>query len=366
MTSVDGLREQAAAAPPQASGRQARAPRSRWALRLIVRRLLILPLSLFILVTLSFGLIELIPGNPAVAIAGSGATHAEVQRISTQLGLDRPLAERYLDYLGDTVRGDLGTSYFSGQSVATELRHRMPATLELIVLGLALASGVGLGLGTLMAYRARGFSARLSNWLTSVLQSAPDFLLGLLLIYLVFFKLGWVPSPVGQLGLADESVAPKTGFMLVDTLLAGRADLFASHVQHLVLPVVTLGLVYGAFMARLTESLLSKALRAPQVEFARACGLRERDVLRYAVLDVRGALLTYVAILFGTLIGGASILDRLFSWQGAGAWALDGILKLDAPVIQGFILAAGALTILAYLACDVASTLLDPRVRDDR
>lgn len=331
-------------------------------LKLVATRLLALPLSLLVLITLSFGLVELMPGNPAVTVAGNFATPAEVQRIEQTLGLDRPLGERYVDYLGDAVRGDLGSSFFTGQSVVGELGRRLPATVELVVLALLLSSLLGLVLGTVGAYFRRTWYDRFSRGLVTLFQSVPDFLLALLLIYFLFFLWRIAPAPVGQLGF-QSSVDRVTGFLLIDTLVAGRPDLLLEYLKHLLLPVLALGLVYSAFFGKLARSVMATAFASPQVEFARACGLPERKVIRYAFLQARAPILTYGAILFGSLVGGAAIIETIFSWQGAGQWALEAILKLDIPVIQGFILAAGVVTILIYLFLDVLVALLDPRVR---
>jgi peptide/nickel transport system permease protein len=332
-------------------------------LKLIGRRLLLLPVSLFVLITLSFGLVELMPGNPAVTVAGNFASPEEIAATEQRLGLDRPLVVRYLDYLGHAVQGDLGTSFFTGQPILTELGNRLPATIELVVLALAFSAVFGLLLGTISAYLRRSWYDRFSRGVVSVLQSVPDFVLALGLIYLLFYLAGVAPPPVGRIGLGADSVPTVTRFLLIDTLLAGRPDLFVEALRHLMLPVIALGVVYAAFFAKMTRSTMVPALNSSQVEFARACGLSEWQVIRYAYLQARAPIITYGAILFGSLVGGAAIVETIFSWQGAGQWALDSILAVDMPAIQGFVLATGVITIVLYLLLDVMVMLLDPRVR---
>jgi peptide/nickel transport system permease protein len=331
--------------------------------RLIGRRLLLLPVSLLVLATLSFGLIELMPGNPAVTVAGQFATPEEVTAIERQLGLDRPLPVRYGSYLAGAVRGDFGTSYYTGRPVLSELGRRLPATIELVALALVVAALLGLTLGAVSAYFRRGLPDRLARGVVSVLQSVPDFVLALALVYLLFYLARAAPAPVGRVGLSAGTVPDITGFLLLDSLLAGRPSLFADALSHLMLPVLALGIVYAAFFAKVTRSTMVPALNSSQVEFARAAGLPEWRVIYYAFLAARTPILTYGAILFGTLVGGAAIVETIFSWQGAGQWALEAILKLDIPSIQGFVLAAGMITILLYLLLDVVVRLLDPRVR---
>jgi peptide/nickel transport system permease protein len=330
---------------------------------LVGRRLLVLPISLLVLATLSFCLVALLPGNPAVTIAGNFASESEVARIEADLGLDRPFLQQYGDYMVDTLQGDLGHSLFTGQSVGSELTRRLPATIELVLLSLVVAAVIGLVLGTIGAYAPRTPYDRVSRGLVTLFQSIPDFLLAVVLVYLFYYRWGVAPEPVGQLGLVADSVNQVTGFMLVDTLLAGRPDLFMSHVGHLVLPVIALGVVYSTFFGKLARSVMATAFASPQVEFARACGLSERKVVGYALLQGRASILTYGAILFGSLIGGAAIIETVFAWQGAGQWALEAILKLDIPVIQAFILVTGLMTIVIYLLLDVLVAVLDPRVR---
>lgn len=331
--------------------------------RLVLSRLALLPLSLLILVTLTFGLVALLPGDPARAVAGNLATPEQVAAISAQLGLDQSFAERYVDYVGGVLHGDLGNSFFTGNSVTSELARRMPATIELVAAGLIIASLIGLVLGTLGAYFQRTRLDTAARGGITLMQSIPDFLMGLMLVYVLFYLTGVAPAPVGQLAITDSRVDRVTGFLVIDTLLRGDTQQFWSHLHHLMLPALALGLVYSAFFGKVARSVMATSLNSAQVEFARALGLSERQVIRYAFLQARTPILTYGAILFGTLVGGAAIIETVFSWQGAGQWALEGVLSLDVPVIQGFILVAGALTIVIYLLLDVLVVLLDPRVR---
>lgn len=331
--------------------------------KLIGTRILMIPLSLLVLITLSFFLLELMPGNPAVTIAGSFATEEKIAEITTQLGLDKPLGQRYLEYLGSALTGDLGESFFSGRPVTTELWQRLPATVELVGFSLLLAAVIGLTLGTLGAYYRRTWYDSFSRGAITLFQSIPDFLLALLLILFLFFLWRVAPAPVGRLGLSSASVDKVTGLLIVDTVLSGRIDLLWEALRHLLLPVLALGIVYSAYFGKTTRSTMATALASPQVEFARASGLPERKVVYYAFLQARTPIITYAAILFGALVGGAAIIETIFSWQGVGQWALTAILQLDVPVIQGFILAAGFVTILLYLLLDVMVLVLDPRVR---
>lgn len=331
-------------------------------MRFIVKRLVLIPLSLFVVISLAFVLIELMPGDPATTIAGSFASEEELQRIRQELGLDRPFAARYASYIGDVATGDLGTSFYSRRPIGQEIVERLPATLELIALSLAFAGLVGIVIGTVGAYFARRGPDRVARVVITATQSVPDFLLALLLIYFLFFVLRIAPPPIGRMGLGSGAIEHVTGFLLIDTLLAGDLGAFVTALKHLLLPVLALGLVYSAYLAKTARATMAGALSSQQVEFARACGLPERKVIRYAFLQARTPIITYLAILFGALVGGAAIVETIFSWQGVGQWALEAILKLDIPAIQGFIVAAGVVTIVLYLVLDIVVLLLDPRV----
>lgn len=333
--------------------------------RFLIKRLLMIPLSLFIVMTLSFGLVELLPGDPALVIAGSFASAEQVELVREELGLGRPLGERYIDYMGSILRGDLGTSFFTGRTVTSEIARRLPGTVELIGLSLLAAAIIGFIVGTVGAYFSRRIPGRLSASAITTFQSTPDFFLALLFIYLFFFLAGIAPAPVGRLGIAGESPAPVTGILTLDGLLIGNLALTRVALQHLFLPVLALGLVYSAYFAKTARATMSDALVSKQVEFARACGLSEWQVIRYAFLQARTPIITYGAILFGALVGGAAIIETIFSWQGVGQWALEAILRLDIPTIQGFIFITGFVTIVVYLLLDLVTLLLDPRVTID-
>jgi ABC-type dipeptide/oligopeptide/nickel transport system permease component len=326
------------------------------------KRLLVIPFSILVVISLSFWLINILPGDVALQIAGGFATEERVDEVRGELGLDQPLGERYVDYIGDTLRGDLGESYFTGESVRTEILDRLPSSLELVVPALLFAGLFGFALGSISAYyRGRGVD-RVAKGTISLVQSIPDFLLALVLIYVVFFLLGWAPSPVGRFALRERPPPSVTHFFIIDAFIARDWGLLWSILTHMLLPVSALGIVYSVYFGRTARAALSPALQSPQVEFARACGLRERKVFGYAVLAARTPILTYAAILFGALVGGAAIVETIFSWRGLGQWALEGMLKLDLPVIQGFILVVGVSTLLIYLALDLLILYLDPRI----
>lgn len=342
--------------------RNRKAPRVSGPWRLIISRLGFLVAALFGVVTLSFLLVSITPGDPARLIAGPMASNEQLAAIRADLGLDDSLWSRYVDYMGGLLRGDLGTSYYSNQPITSEIADRLPATLELVALSVLFAAVVGVAFGALAAYYRGRVADRVTRLGTGIFQAVPDFFLGLLLIYVVFFLLGLAPAPSGRLSIIEVPPPEVTGFMTIDSLLAGQWDTFGSALQHLVLPVLTLGLVYAAYFSKTARTTVGKALNSQQAQFARAMGLPERTVVRYAFVEARTTIVTYAGVIFAALLGGEAIVERVFAWNGIGAWSLQGILKLDLPVVQGMVLVAGLLTLLTYTLLDIVVGLLDPRI----
>ena len=331
-------------------------------LRLLLRRLPIIPISLLMIVLISFFLIALIPQSTATAVAGQGATAARVAEINHELGLDLPLGEQLLRYLGRLAHGDLGTSFYSQLPVWPDLVSHLPATLELVIPALVLAVVLGIGWGTLGGYFAGRFVDQGVRAVGSALQAMPEFLVGLLLIYVVFYLLGWAPAPTGRLGITSITPPAVTGFYTVDALIAGDGATFADAVAHLVLPVLTIALPLSAVLARITRATVGDAFGGAHTEYARALGLPERQVVRYALVDARTSILTFVAASVASMVGGAAIVEIIFNWQGVGQWAITGMTNLDPPQIQGFVLFSGAVTLLVYIALDLISMAIDPRI----
>lgn len=330
--------------------------------RLVLSRLVFLFVALFGVVTLSFLLVSVTPGDPAETVAGPMAGEEQVEAVRAELGLDQSIGKRYVDYMSGLFQGDLGTSYYSKQPVTSEIADKLPPTLLLIALSILAAALIGVTVGVVGAYFRGRWPDKVTRVGTGVFQAIPDFLLGLLLIYFCFYLLGIAPPPTGQLGISDLPPPKVTGMVPIDALLAGDMAAFQSSVSHLVLPVLTLGLVYAAYFSKTARSTVGKALNSQQAQFARALGLPERSVVRYAFVESRTTIVTYAGVIFATLFGGEAIVEKIFAWDGLGQWALQGILRLDIPVVQGMVLVAGTITLLTYTVLDIVVGLLDPRI----
>jgi ABC-type dipeptide/oligopeptide/nickel transport system permease component len=200
----------------------------------------------------------------------------------------------------------------------------------------------------------------------SVVQAMPEFLLGLLLLYVLFFRLRLLPAPTGQIGIAYVTPPYHTGLLLIDSLIAGQWSTFSDVIAHLVLPVLTIALPLAAVLTRITRSVVGQALAAPHIDYGRSIGLSERRLIRYALIDSRTSLMTFCATVFAGLVGGDAIVETVFNWNGVGQWAITAMTNLDVPQIQGFVLFSGMVTLLVYIALDVAAVSLDPRINLDR
>jgi ABC-type dipeptide/oligopeptide/nickel transport system permease component len=329
---------------------------------LTLRRLLVLPLQVLGVTAVVFVLLRLIPGNPAFLAAGAQATQSQVDQITRDLGLDKPLLTQFWSYLGDLVRGDLGTSLYTGNAVTTDLTERAGATLELITLAL-----VGIIVSTVLlcavtALSPRGIGRRIAAVYGFVAGSVPDFWLGLALIYVVYFLLATGPSPAGQLSEGFD-VPTITGAALPDSLLAGDLAAFGDAISHVLLPVLTLILVYSGPVARITGAALQRSLEGESIAYTAAWGIRPWRRVAYAMREITPTFIIALGGTYGYLLGGAVLVERVFGWGGLGQYAVDAVTRSDYWAIQGFVLVAGIVTVLVYLITDLLQAALEPRLR---
>jgi peptide/nickel transport system permease protein len=315
----------------------------------LVRRVVLLAPMLLGVVVIVFGLMRLVPGDPAVVFLGENATPEAAAELRRQLGLDRPWPVQLARYVEGLSRGDLGQSIFQRAPVARIIAGRLPATIELAFAALVFATLLGTLLGVLAASR-RGSLVDLAIMVFAQLGvSVPVFWLGILLTALFAVRLDWFPA-VGR----GEPILSAIGHprALLDSL------------SHLFLPTVALGWNSAAVVSRLVRSSLLDTLHEDYVRAARANGLRERTVLLSYAL--RNALLPVVSVLgvrFGVLLGGAVLTENIFGWPGLGSLAVTAISQRDLPLVQGIVLVFALLFLVLNLAVDLFYGTLDPRIR---
>ncbi|HEY9604717.1 MAG TPA: ABC transporter permease [Allocoleopsis sp.] len=332
--------------------------------RYIAKRLLNLIPVLLGITLLVFAFLHLIPGDPAVTMLGDRATPAQVAALRERLGLNQPLPLQYLTFLWNLVHLDFGTSIISGVPIAQEIRVRWPATFELSLAAITMASIVGIPAGVLAAVRKNSAVDNLTMSGSLLGVSMPVYWLGLLLIYLFAVNLSWLP-PSGRLSIdAGFSFKPMTGFYVLDALLQLDFKALKDVLAHLILPAVTLGTIPLAIVARITRSAMLEVLSQDYIRTARAKGLLERWVIfKHALKNALLPVVTIVGLQFGTLLGGAILTETIFSWPGIGSWIYDGILNRDYPVVQGGVVFVAVAFVLINLVVDLSYAFLDPRIQ---
>ncbi len=309
----------------------------------ILRRLAFLPVVLFGVTVIVFLTLALIPGDPAVTILGPYATPDKLAALRADLALDRPIHVQYSAWVADLLSGDLGRSYSRDRPVADEIAARIGPTMLLAGAALLFACLVGLAAGAVAAIRQYGWPDRLLTVGVLVGISMPTFWLGLIFILVFAVWLRWFP--------AHGMLAIWGGGGLLDLL------------HHLVLPAVTLGLVAGGILARITRTQMLEVLRQDFVRTARAKGLRERRVLgRHAFVNALVAVFPVIGLQAGFVLSGAVYVEEVFAWPGLGRMLVDAIAARDIFLVQGGVLVVAVGYVLIYLAADLTQRALDPRI----
>lgn len=329
----------------------------------ILRRLIaFIPLVIGISI-MTFFLVRLLPGDPAQVLAGSTPYEGVVEGIRKRMGLDKPIPVQYLIYVRNAVQGDLGDSWFTGKPVLSDMAQRAPATFELITYGMLSAIGLGLFLGLVGALRPGGVVDRVSQGYGFLAGGIPDFWLALLVIFILFRQFHVLPPPIGRFPILLTPPSTITGFLTIDSLLAGNLVAFRAAVTQLIGPVLSLAVLFGGPIAKLTRQSMVDILKGDFIHYARACGLRERTVGGYAFQSILPPVLTLIGYLYAMLIGGAVLIETVFSWNGVGQYAVQSIVNKDYAPVQAFVLLAGVFSLAVYLVLDVLYMLVDPRVR---
>ena len=315
---------------------------------------------------LVFVLIRLIPGDPIETMAGErGIDPARLAQLRKDYGLDQPVLVQYGLYLSRLVHGDLGRSIVTHEPVISEFQTLFPATIELSVCAILFAVCLGLPAGIIAAIRRNSIFDHGVMGISLTGYSMPIFWWGLLLILLFSVQLGWTPVS-GRIAV-QYYIEPVTGFLLIDTLLSGDVDAFRSALSHLVLPMIVLGTVPLAVIARMTRSAMLEVLGEDYIRTARAKGLpRFRVIAIHALRNALIPVVTVIGLQVGVLFTGAILTETIFSWPGVGKWLIEGINRRDYPVLQGGTLLIGAIVMSVNLLVDIAYGLINPRIRHTR
>jgi len=311
-------------------------------LNFILRRLAATVPVLLVVAVFVFLLLRLTPGDPAAIMAGDVATAEQIERIRAGLGLDKPIVVQFGIWLGKILSGDLGESFYFKIKVAELIRHRLEPTLALATLTIFFAVIVSIPLGVIAAWRYGGWFDRALMGFSVMGFSIPVFVLAYLLIWLVSLQLGWLPVQ-GYVRISEN---------------------FFLFLKHLILPAITLSVIYIALIARVTRASVLEALGEDYIRTARAKGLSEiRVLVRHALANAAVPIATVIGIGIAILIGGVVVTESVYAIPGLGRLTVDAVLARDFPTIQGVILFFSFIYVLVNLLIDLSYVFLDPRIR---
>jgi peptide/nickel transport system permease protein len=329
-------------------------------LALTLRRLAWFVPTLLGLLTVTFVISRVIPGDPVALVAGDTATPAQVEALRRQLGFDRPLPIQFVSYVGRLLRGDMGTSLYTTRPISDDLASRLPATIELTLVAMAFSVVVGIPLGVVSAlWRNSALDHALRVITVSGLAIA-SFWLGIMLQLLFAMRLGWMPLNGRLQGFPPRGV---TGLFVVDAVLAWDGAALGAALAHLALPTATLAFPALATLVRFTRAGVLDVMQSNSVLYERAMGLpRSVIVWKYILRSALTSTVTQIGLLFGILLAGAVVTETVFDWPGIGTYAVNSIMRSDYNGVMGFTVWAGAIFMVVNLLVDIVQTFVDPRV----
>jgi len=327
----------------------------------VARRIILLIPVLWGVVTLTFFVSHVIPGDAAQLIAGPRATAELIARIRTEYGLDQPLYAQYYQYMLNLLRGDLGTSILTRRPVLHDILQYFPATFELTTAAILVSALTGVTLGVVAAIKKDTWVDHASRVISIVGVSMPMFWMALLMMVLFYVKLGWFPG-AGRIG--GEPPLRVTGLYVLDGLLTGNWEALGDAISHLVLPVTALSYAVLSRIVRMTRASMLEVLNQDFVQTARAKGLAERTTLfKHALRNALIPVLTVIGLSYGMLLGGALATEIIFAWPGMAHYAVGSVTSLDYPAVMGVVLVIAVLYTVVNMIVDVTYGLIDPRIR---
>ena len=330
-------------------------------LALALHRLVWFAPTLVGLLVVTFVISRIIPADPVALVAGETATPAQVEALRRDLGYDRSLPVQFAHYVGQLVRGDMGTSIFTRRPIVEDLAHRLPATIELTVAAMLISILIGIPLGVLSALWRNSLLDHIVRIVTVSGLAIASFWLGIMLQLLFAMRLGWTPLNGRLHGFPPRTI---TGFYLIDATVTWDWATLAAALRHLALPAATLAFPALATLVRFTRAGVLDVMQSNFVLYERAMGLpRLLIVWKYILRSALTSTVTQIGLLFGILLAGAVVTEAVFDWPGIGTYAVNSILRSDYNAVMGFTVWAGAIFIVVNLLVDVAHTLVDPRER---
>jgi peptide/nickel transport system permease protein len=329
--------------------------------KFLARRLLLLAPLLAAVAFFAFMLVRISGQDPVAMLAGPTASAAEIAMVRASLALDQPLWAQFAAWLGKVVQGDLGRSWISNRPVLAELLDRAPATLELLLYGVAIGAAIGIPVGLAAARRPDRMFDQVSRFVSLLGFSTPTYWLGLIMLLVFFFMLDLAPPGMGRLSLMLEPPARITGSYLWDAVLAGQWQVARSAAAQLVLPVACIAIISAAPIVKQTRAVALEAHGSDWLRFARAQGLPEAEVRRMVLRNSATPIVTFIGTEVAGLVGTTALIEYVFAWGGVGQFGLNAIIQGDFAVVQGYVLLLAVFSVLVFLAVDLAVMALEPR-----
>ncbi|MEM3372324.1 MAG: ABC transporter permease [Candidatus Korarchaeum sp.] len=329
----------------------------------VMRRLILMAFVLFGIVVITFFVSHVIPADPIGAILGPQASPELVEKIRREWGFDKPIHEQFIDYLIKLSKGDLGKSIRTNKRVMEDLLYFFPARIELATSAMVVAVAIGIPLGIVSAIKKDRWPDHVSRIFALMGVSMPVFWLGLILLFVLYYKLGLFPGP-GRLDPGVPEPPRVTGLLLLDSLLAGNFEALSNALWHLALPSFVLGYYASASITRITRAALLEVLNQDFIKAARSKGLTERVVLfRHALRNALIPTTTVIGMTYGSLLEGAVLTETIFAWPGLGRYSTGAFLSVDFLAVMGATLLIALIYSLANLIVDILYAFLDPRIR---
>lgn len=330
----------------------------------IVRRIVGMVVSLIGLSIIIFVVSRVLPGDPARMALGARATDEQVQELTRELGLNKPLPQQYVDYVQGLLGGDLGQSLVTKRPVLIDIMENLPATLELITISILFTIVMGIPLGIIAAQNKEGMADHVTRLFAFFSVSIPGFFIGILFQVVFGYLLGWFPI-TGRLSPEyGDRIATETGFMLIDTLLAGSTAAHIDAWQHLLLPALALSMAGTGQIMRITRSSMIDIQHEEFVEAERGYGLPDWLVTyKYVFRNASIPTLTILGLIYASLLGNAFLIELVFSWGGIASYGINAVLQNDFNAVVGVTLTIGLAFVIINFTVDMVLDWVDPRRR---
>ncbi len=329
--------------------------------KFLLRRLLLLAPLLLAVAFFTFMLVRLSGQDPVAMLAGPTATRQEIEAIRRALALDQPLWVQFGGWFWQLLQGNLGRSWISNRPVLSELLERTPATLELLLYGVAIGAAIGIPVGLAAARRPDGPFDQVSRTVSLLGFSTPTYWLGLVMLLVFFFMLDLAPPGMGRISLMLTPPPRITGSYLWDAVLTGDWEAAHSALAQLILPVICIAIISAAPIVKQTRAVALEAHGSDWVRYARAQGLPERILRRMVLRNSATPIVTFVGTELAGLVGTTALIEYVFAWGGVGQYGLNAIIQGDFAVVQGYVLLLALFSVLVFLAVDLAVMALEPR-----